>query len=156
MNMQIDFGNLAVGIGTVALAIVTFIISQRNLRQQKKQKIAEFRVEWIDGFRRDVSSLFKIQYEISAIKKGTRAHQNANLKSRVEQLYYESSELKTRLLLRLKKNSENKDEAELEKLLKSAISSNPDKAVLQRAKIRDLSRSILKTEWNKVRSEIES
>lgn len=155
MTWQIDLGNFAIGIGTVALAIVSFYVSQKNMRQQKSYKIAEFRVNWIDEFRRDVAALYKIQYEISSIKIKKSSARTKEEKAHIRQLYFDSSELKARLLLRLKQNSENPAEAQLEKLLKRAVRSDADLAHEQRQSIRELTRSILKTEWNRAKKEIE-
>jgi predicted oxidoreductase (fatty acid repression mutant protein) len=62
--------------------------------------------------------------------------------------------LRGRLLLRLKPDSDDAEEAELERILKNAMERDPDKATIQRKRILVLSRILLKKEWEKVKSEL--
>ena len=139
----------------IAAAIISALTSYSVAKRAASQKIAEFRVDWIEGFRKDVAALYKIQYEISSIKNKKLSARTADEKSRVRKLYYKSSELKARILLRLKQDSDNPAEAQLERQLKRAVRSDGDEAQEQRQSIRELARSILKTEWNRARTEIE-
>lgn len=63
----IDFGNLAIGIGTFALAIVLGIISILSTRKGRKVHIADKRQEWINTFRKQVSQVLTLQQQYNLI-----------------------------------------------------------------------------------------
>ena len=65
----IDFGNLAVGIGTFALAIVLGIISIISARKSRKIHIADKRQEWVSTFRKQVSLVLTLQQQFNLIIK---------------------------------------------------------------------------------------
>ena len=51
----IDFGNLAIGIGTFTLAIVLAIVNWRSSNRDRKVHIADKRHDWLKEFRSDVA-----------------------------------------------------------------------------------------------------
>lgn len=63
----IDFGNLAIGIGTFALAIVLGIISFMSTNKSRKIHIADKRQEWVSTFRKQVSQVLTIQQQYDLI-----------------------------------------------------------------------------------------
>ena len=63
----IDLGNLAIGIGTFALAIVLGIISVVSTRKGRKVHIANKRQEWVSTFRKQVSQVLTLQQQYSLI-----------------------------------------------------------------------------------------
>ncbi len=65
----IDFGNLAVGIGTFTLAVVLAIISIVSTRKDRKIHIADKRQELISTFRRQVSQVMTLQQQHNLIIK---------------------------------------------------------------------------------------
>ena len=65
----IEFGNLAIGIGTFALAIVLGIISIISTRKARKIHIADKRQEWVSTFRKQVSQVLTIQQQFNLIIK---------------------------------------------------------------------------------------
>jgi hypothetical protein len=98
---------------------------QRSLRLSSKMKIAEFRMKWIDEFRVDLADLMKIQVETILIQQRENRLRDKG-KSLAEEtvehkrdLNVESMMLRGRLLLRLKPNSTDPEESELESLLKT-------------------------------------
>lgn len=52
---QIDFGNFAVGIATAAIALVSLYIAVRSTKSDNKKAIAEFRQLWIDDLRSHIA-----------------------------------------------------------------------------------------------------
>jgi hypothetical protein len=136
------------------IAEVTKNAKLEELQHMSRIKIADYRVDWIEQFRRDVAALYKVQYEIASIKSKKLSDRTPSERERARQLYYESSELKTRLLLRLKQNSNVAAEQQLEALLKRAVKKDPDEAFDQRSNIRELTRSVLRTEWKRVLDDI--
>jgi len=65
----INFGNLAVGIGTFALAIVLGVISIVSTRKNRKIHIADKRQEWVASFRKQVSQVLTLQQQYNLIIK---------------------------------------------------------------------------------------
>ncbi|WP_156332741.1 MULTISPECIES: hypothetical protein [unclassified Chelatococcus] len=62
MNYQVDFGNLSVGVATIAIAVVSFVVSMKNIKSSNansramidvegRRRVAEFRREWIEVLR---------------------------------------------------------------------------------------------------------
>jgi hypothetical protein len=138
------------------IANITKSAKLNELRHLSKLRAADYRMKWIAAFRREAASLLKVQYEISFLKKKKSAERTQQEQDRLRELYYESSELKARLLMRIKQNSDDQNELRLEKLLRRSVSSDSDKAQDVRKEIRELVRAILKTEWNRIKSEIGS
>ncbi|MFH7010851.1 hypothetical protein ACHRV5_03210 [Flavobacterium sp. FlaQc-52] len=65
----INFGNLAVGIGTFALATVLGIVSIVSTRKNRKIHIADKRQEWVASFRKQVSQILTLQKQFDLIIK---------------------------------------------------------------------------------------
>ncbi len=65
----IDFGNLAIGIGTFALAIVLGIISIVSTIKGRRIHIADKRQEWVSTFRKQVSQVLTLQQQFTLIIK---------------------------------------------------------------------------------------
>ena len=63
----IDFGNLAIGIGTFTLAIVLGIISVLSTKKARKIHIADKRQEWVNTFRKQVSQVLTLQQQHNLI-----------------------------------------------------------------------------------------
>lgn len=63
----IDFGNLAIGIGTFTLAIVLGIISVSSTKKARKVHIADKRQEWVNTFRKQVSQVLTLQQQYNLI-----------------------------------------------------------------------------------------
>ncbi|PWG04046.1 hypothetical protein [Polaribacter aquimarinus] len=63
----IDFGNLAIGIGTFTLAIVLGIISVSSTKKARKVHIADKRQDWINTFRKQVSQVLTLQQQYNLI-----------------------------------------------------------------------------------------
>jgi len=134
---------------------------QKSLQLSSKMKIAEFRMKWIDEFRLDLAQLMKVNTEIivirrreSSLKKNGKSVGQETVEQK-RSLNAEAVMLRGRLLLRLKPESTDPEEAELEKLLKDAMENDPDQADKQRKRIHALARILLKREWDRVKSEIE-
>ncbi|GEM_PF-2701076 len=125
-----------------------------ELKRQSKLKLADYRMDWIESLRRDSAALYKVQFEISSLK--AKRNRTSEEKEHLRELYFASAELKARILLRLKKDSDDESEKKLEQILRRAVSSDPEKAQESRKELRELTRSILKAEWNRVKAEIEA
>jgi hypothetical protein len=125
-----------------------------ELKHLSRIKIADYRMEWIDALRNDSAKLYKIQYEISSLKRKKTSDRSDEERTRLLRLYHRSGEVKARILLRIKQYSNDPNELKLEKVLKRAVSEDGDEAQELRREIRELTRAILKTEWNRVQAEL--
>ena len=137
------------------IAKITESSKLEEIRHLTAVKLADYRIDWMEALRRDCASLYKTQYEISMLKKSKVKERATNHREQLQKLYLESAELKARILMRLKQQSDDENEVKLETLLRRSVSSDSDKAQDQRREIRELTRSILHTEWKKIRSELE-
>jgi hypothetical protein len=127
-------------------------ISAAQIRASANAKIAEFRMEWINGFRLDLAALSRVNLELIRLRRhGTKKDQDST--DLLSAKRSEGAELRSRLLLRLKPASDDKEELELETLLRRSIEVNLEQADENRKKIVSLSRKLLKREWEKVKTE---
>src|SRR4051812_30347976 len=136
------------------IASITKSSKLDELKHLSRIKLADYRMEWIEALRQDSAALYKLQYEISSLKR--RSERSEKDRSKLVRLYHRSGELKARILLRIKQHSDNPDELKLEKVLRRAVSSDGDQAQDQRKEIRELTRAILKTEWNRVQTDLKN
>lgn len=65
----INFGNLAVGIGTFTFAIILGIISVFSTRKTRKIHIADKRQDWVSSFRKQISQVLTLQQQFGLIIK---------------------------------------------------------------------------------------
>lgn len=140
MNWQFDIGNFAVGVGTVALAVATVYISHRNLAQLRKQKVAEFRLQWVEDLRKDVASIVAL----------------ATIKNRSDQQVREMHEVQARIMLRLNRKEIDhlnvKDQIfELIALMRGEKTGN---VFEQASKVVMAFQDVFNTEWARIKSEI--
>lgn len=70
MNIGVDFGNLAVGIGTMAVAWVSFYANKRFLDKESAKTMAQFRINWINGLRNEISKFISVAISIHAHENG--------------------------------------------------------------------------------------
>jgi len=63
--VQIDLGNLAVGLATVLIAFITLFVSLKNIKSQNGQKVAELRTQWIAELRTKFSDFIGTVYSIT-------------------------------------------------------------------------------------------
>lgn len=61
----IEFGNLAIGLGTFALAIVLGVLGWHNSRRDRKVHIADKQQEWLREFRHNIAELMALQLAMS-------------------------------------------------------------------------------------------
>ncbi len=159
MQIQIDLGNLAVGVGTAAVALVTLWVARNNFLLTRKQKIADYRIQWMSELRNTFTSLYKAQYELAHIKRDIRTEKNKTAKKKLlekrEKLYFESASYKVHILTMIKQHSNNPHEKELDHLLRKAVSGDLRIAQEHRKEMRELTRSVLHKEWKRIVTEIE-
>ncbi len=171
---QIDFGNLTVGIATLTLACVTIIVSLRSGAKQKNQKIAEFRKEWVEDLRSKLAE-FDRSNTIIVIRAAerTRARKNKE-ETRVSELNSIISkclddQLYSARYVYLMLNQKEPQHAMLRRKMKSMTYQSLKRLeIFERHKPADesdfdasdlpsfeeLSRSVLKLEWNRLKSEV--
>ncbi|MDO6603174.1 hypothetical protein [Arenibacter palladensis] len=68
-NSMADYGNLAIGAGTIFLGIIVLIVNSRNSNRDRKIHVANKRQEWIREFRNAVSTFqgeIEVVYELAS------------------------------------------------------------------------------------------
>jgi hypothetical protein len=136
------------------IARVTQAAKLDELRHLTRLKLADYRMQWIEALRSEASNLYRVQYEITQLRR-LRSKRNEQQNERLLELYYESSALKSRMLMRIKKETDEPNEREIERLLKKAVNSDAETAIQNRRELRERFRTLFKTEWMRVRSEVE-
>jgi hypothetical protein len=149
----------AVKIFTLLLAGAAAAISWLSYRRSAAHKIAEFRMRWIDAYREDLANLTKLRSAVIVLRRriagDTETPERKEWQRRARELEIEAVGLRSRLLLRLKPESDDPDEQALERLFRNAMDKDPDRADEDRKLIMRHSRSLLKREWDRVKAEIE-
>jgi hypothetical protein len=155
-NIQIDLGNLVVGIATIFIAMVTLRTTMANIRMEANHRIASFRVNWIENLRSNVS---KFIGAVHILKKGALG----KTKDEVDDLHTDIMKIETYILLMLNTNEAEhkllKDELEQTRttLARFSDSRDPDldHEIDENLKnISEITAKILKTEWDRASAEI--
>jgi hypothetical protein len=141
----------AVGaIATIVAAIVGGVVALLSLIISKEQKISEFRQQWIDALRVDISTLIVRHHALYL----NRTSENVALKETQEDMSA-ANEAAARIRLRL-----NPNEGESEYLLRAVghhfhVAQNgtkPNEITDATNHLVEVARVVLKKEWNVVRS----
>lgn len=142
MTFQIDFGNLAVGVGTVTLAYVTFLISSKTLTQSKNQKVAEFRIHWVEALRIDVATFIAL----------------ATIRERTPAQLEKMHEIQARIMLRLNRKEKEhlRMRDELLLLIDCMHGKGDKKAIEQASVVTKAFQDLFNFEWGRIKSEIKS
>jgi len=131
----VDIGNLAVGIGTFALAMVLGIINIVANRKSRKIHIADKRQEWVSNFRKQTSKVLALQLQFDLIIKDCSVEELDKLLMELNSISYE---IKFMLALTDKRRDELEDLfAEIFTLLKNRESENFSKKQYEVIKIID-------------------
>jgi hypothetical protein len=148
---QIDFGNFAVGIATALIAIVTLVVSLRNINSGQRQKIAEFRRAWIEELRGKIVRFSRIyallHLECSEVVDldGNPARVWKEMNREQMESLNELTELRYYIDLML--NPKEEPHQRLMTMMDSFLSGSADVNIRQ---FHDLARQIMKSEWDRV------
>jgi hypothetical protein len=152
--------NSLVPIGVVTASIIAGFFSFVSLVLAKEQKVSEFRQQWIDSLREDLSQFISKLMTMKDVKKNIALAKEKKQKpdfslSDVKELHTAISEAYTRIILRLNPNencSYSKDLTEslnkINKLMKEKQWNEISSGVEE---LRGLSQQVLKTEWTRVK-----
>jgi hypothetical protein len=150
MPFQLDFGNFAVGLGTAFVAIASF----QAIRRSGRQRIGEFRKEWIEDLRVHLAEILALnasQLQMQRESDGVLAlNPDAILYAKEEEMK-KASERKFYLIsyVQLMLNKAEEAHRELEKIMFEVLQSGPTGESLNRFVTQ--SRLVLKTEWDRVK-----
>lgn len=155
---QIDFGNALVGLGGLVLAWATVSATksaqrtaQQTLEKQANSKIAEFRMSWIATLRDDISEYVKLHRNIELIRsKSSSGKVPVDERDRLLDLLAVRAKIQTML----KEDPVEISEKSLLELISKDVPEASSDAKEHRMNIVKLTRSVLKREWNKVKTEI--
>ncbi|MFG1418627.1 hypothetical protein V5F38_07510 [Xanthobacter sp. V0B-10] len=155
-NIQIDLGNLVVGIATIFIAMVTLRTTMANIRMEANHRIASFRVSWIENLRTEVSKFIGAAHILK--KKASEG-----IKDEIDDLHTDIMRIESYILLMLNPNEAEhrilKDELEQTRSSLSLFAQSRDaglgRQIDQDLKtISDTTSRILKSEWDRASAEI--
>jgi len=153
-------------VGVISAALIAGFFSFLNLVVSKEQKISEFRQEWIDAFRLELSeftaAVFHIKFHLSAFKidqAQNKAAQRQALASSVRESHETYSRTVTSLLLRINPAESDIDKANMNSEFLAAFqavresfnSADYQKASELCGDLREKAAPILKSEWERVK-----
>jgi hypothetical protein len=167
VNEQFDWPNTLINSATLVAALSAVYFSYRALTQQKKQMVAEFRKQWIEELRDDVSQLLTYDNEINLLKinrqtklETLNSTKHPNLREQLGKDVLSSMEASSNaMLLKIKfyeriRLKLNLDEPMQVELLSSIEDLNEkveiEKIGVAHEEIADKTRKFLKSEWNRV------
>jgi hypothetical protein len=148
---QIDIGNAMVGIGTMALAFVSFFVASRNNSKQAEIVYSNHIIDWIKDLRNDTALFVKLHQNIMLVRRDT---QSGELPKAERDILLCLSEVRARLKMMIKIDSKNKKESLFLELISQDVSDDEEQAKKQRQEIIDASRAIQKNEWHEAKQKI--
>jgi len=151
INYQVDFGNLAVGLGTFAVAVASVFIALRSSKSQSNSRIAAFRMEWLNQFREDVAKYIRAHRNLHLVYQ----KENSNKTNETNrELLLDLIEIRSRLRMMMNPESKDTNESEFLKYIQQDVSDQRKESKAQREKIVNLAVLIEKSVWSKVKTEI--
>lgn len=156
-----------VALGAVSAALIAGCFSFLNLVVSKEQKVSEFRQDWIDAFRLELSELtaavFHISYHLAAYENDRErktAVQEQTVASTLRESHETYSRTVTSLLLRINPDERNTKKAKMNSEFLAAFQAVRDafntadfsKASHLCSDLRQKAAPILKSEWERVKS----
>ncbi|MEE1656605.1 hypothetical protein VB618_10375 [Microvirga sp. CF3062] len=150
---QVDFGNLAVGLATAILAIVTLVVSLKNIKSNHSYKIADFRRHWIEELRVKVARFSVLYNELEMKVSGTFDRDGIKQKywkvgnPEDEEKRKEMTEIVYHITLML--NPREKMHKDLVDMMNNYLALDVDANLRE---FHDLARQIMKAEWDRVKS----
>jgi hypothetical protein len=165
MQIQIDLGNLAVGIGTVFVAGVTLFISLKTLRQNEKfnsersrreadRRLAEMRLKWIEELRNELAEYCAIATDKAALLiEVRRTGESEDSFKTVVVIQGKLMRLRSKIMTML--NAEEAAHSEAIKVLDRIWVAENENEVMP-IDLVNAARAIFKIEWDRLNSEIKS
>jgi methylthioribose-1-phosphate isomerase len=168
-----DLPNLILNAATFVASITAVYFTHRSLRLGSKQKLADFRKEWIESLRTDIADLLakdttmlNCVMQLDDLKTATK---NAEDSEFAKRLLSESVEIvKQREIAKadrlssygsilLKLNDEEAENGELVKAIKAVLIANKlPESEMARSLVIQKARALFKKEWTKLNSELET
>ncbi|MCA3562868.1 MAG: hypothetical protein IOC90_08040 [Methylocystis sp.] len=145
--ITMDIGNLAVGLGTLAVAFV----SSRSILSLNRQKVSEYQVRWIDELRHDTALYVKKHQHIMLAR---RESPSGKVPKGERKDLLELTEVRARLQMMINANSDDLNERNFLIYVSQDVDRTEDNAINQRKMIIELSRSIQKSAWKQAKLKI--
>ncbi len=125
------------------------------------QKLAEFRLAWIEDIRASAAELYRDQYALSLVKRDLKARPKPagpkldDLKLRERNLFLSIAKTKREIILRIDSDTSKPEQQELLRLVKKRVSSDFDTALQNRKELESAIGKILQAEWKRVLHHLE-
>jgi hypothetical protein len=154
LPIQIDLGNLAVGLGTALLAWAGFRTirsseQQNNVRigREAQQRAAELRMQWRERLRDEVANLVRMHRQVSMIRR------NGGQESEERSAILELREARAKCEMLFGNDPMHREDQELLRFIASDVEIDYDAAREQRESIVRLARDVLERQDKQVYEE---
>ncbi|MEQ5809352.1 hypothetical protein J3369_18260 [Alteromonas sp. NFXS44] len=151
--------SIYIGIGAVIAAIVAGFFSFLNLVSSKENKVSEFRQNWINGIREEISEYSASMREVVRLRAHNDKGKVENYLEQSSPLYFKAVNTYNKIRLRLNPvhaaNEPDSHEAKLLSAIKSthaSFNAKEYKEAMEKANdIPDIAAPFLKDEWERVK-----
>lgn len=129
--------------------------AESQISAHHKEKLAEFRLSWIEALRNSAATLYRDQYELSLLKRDiaklspSRLAERKKIRSSMRDLYLRIAQTKNDIILRINPKTDDEDEILLLSLLRKTVGSDRAKSLQLRREISRTINNVLRKEWKK-------
>jgi hypothetical protein len=148
MNIGVDFGNLAVGLGTMAVAWVSFYANKRFLNKESAKSLAQFRVDWVEKLREDIAKFISMAIIIIGEKKAGVTHTSNNV--------ILINEAKARIRLRLQVSKHKQILDCIDSIISAVHDGDFDKFYELIDELNDEAEKLLEQAWSRAKNGLDS
>jgi hypothetical protein len=156
---ETDWANTLLNSATLIAALGAVYFSHRSLQLQRRQKLADYRRDWIEDLRSHLADFSAAAYRRRIVWEQYKSHKKAGKAAELPGLvvqYIEYTEVLTRhdAHIRLSLNEDEAEHKELLDQLKLHKEKKYDEIEQSPAKFSSIARRVLKTEWERLKNEL--
>jgi hypothetical protein len=156
----VDLPSLFINGATLVAALSAAYFSHRAIALQSKQRLAEFRKEWIENLRIHISEFAAASYSRAKAKERLVVYSSGKTKNtllarewREKYMKFTEEVARHNSYIKLCLNDGEIEHAALIKKMKQYVDEEYG-AVKQGAKLNDLARAVMKKEWDRLKAEL--
>ncbi len=157
--MAVDWPNTLLNSATLIAALGAVYFSHRSLQIQRKQKLAEFRKEWIENLRTHLAEFTAATYRRATAKQRLEVYSNKSKNIQLAREWREKYMQFTEEVARhnsyiiLCLNGKEPEHEELIKKMQQYVDEQYE-LVKQKPRIHELARAVLKKEWERLKTDV--
>lgn len=163
-------GALSTLVVAVAAALIGFLLNNAANKRQARytsdlakeqmrsvgfQKIAEFRVSWIEDLRHKIADLYAFQYDLYLLLRDRNRYIPSEFSQKRRELWVLIAKTRQDILLRINPSTEHESEIRLRELLRKSVSADKQEALKLRKDISLAANQVLNAEWKKLKRELQ-